>query len=317
MSKMFLAGLLGAGAAGALIAPVAAQGAALGPSAALCNSNATAVQVDVRGFKQRTGTVRVQIYSANSSYLEKRKWLERVDVPVSRAGTMSVCVPVKQQGNYGIAVRHDIDGSGKSGPERRRRACRAIPRHEGQLTSASSPRSRQVGNGQGLRSAGATKRVPVVLNYRQGPVDRAGRMRLYMASVALLSNPRSTGNKLAAAGGSAIIARRTPDIFHYEVEEVRPDRRGACARWRWSSPRVRRDQRRRRHGAGGADRALFMAAISASSPPPVAVLPNGKTNLIALDLGARGRAAARRSIACVETRRAAAWLEPSSWSNAS
>mgnify|MGYP003578893504 FL=1 len=73
MSKMFLAGLLGAGAAGALIAPVAAQGAALGPSAALCNSNATAVQVDVRGFKQRTGTLRVQIYSANSSYLEKRK----------------------------------------------------------------------------------------------------------------------------------------------------------------------------------------------------------------------------------------------------
>ena len=114
MSKIFLAGLLAAGAAGALIAPVAAQGAALGPSAALCNSNTTAVQVDVRGFKARTGTVRVQIYSANSNYLEKRKWIERVDVPVSRAGTMSVCVPVKQQGNYVISVRHDINGNGKT-----------------------------------------------------------------------------------------------------------------------------------------------------------------------------------------------------------
>jgi hypothetical protein len=31
-----------------------------------------------------------------------------------------------------------------------------------------------------------------------------------------------------------------------------------------------------------------MAAISAANPPPVAVLPNGKTNLIALDLGADG-----------------------------
>ena len=31
-----------------------------------------------------------------------------------------------------------------------------------------------------------------------------------------------------------------------------------------------------------------MAAISATTPPPVAVLPSGKTNLIALDLGARG-----------------------------
>ena len=31
-----------------------------------------------------------------------------------------------------------------------------------------------------------------------------------------------------------------------------------------------------------------MAAILCDEPPPVAVLPNGKTNLIALDLGAQG-----------------------------
>src|SRR3546814_17537480 len=97
MSKMCLAGILAAGAAGALAAPVAAQGATLGPAAALCNRNATAVLVDVRGFKAHTGTLRVQIYNADKNYLEKRKWLDRVDVPVSRSGGMQGCEPVKQQ----------------------------------------------------------------------------------------------------------------------------------------------------------------------------------------------------------------------------
>src|SRR3546814_16999672 len=93
MSKMFFAGIRAAGAACALVAPVAAQGATLGPAAALCNKNATAVLVDVRGFKAHTGTLRVQIYNADKSYLEKRKWLDRIDVPVSHSGNMQVCVP--------------------------------------------------------------------------------------------------------------------------------------------------------------------------------------------------------------------------------
>ncbi len=164
MSKIFLAGILAAGAAGALIAPVAAQGAALGPAAALCNSNATAVQVDVRGFKTRTGTVRVQIYSANSSYLEKRKWIERVDVPVSRAGTMSVCVPVNRPGSYVVSVRHDINGNGKSdrsdgaglsgNPDMK--VSDFIFKRKPKLTTVS------------FAVGGATKRVPVVLNYING-----------------------------------------------------------------------------------------------------------------------------------------------------
>lgn len=164
MSKMFLAGLLAAGAAGALIVPVAAQGAALGPSAALCNSNATAVQVDVRGFKQRTGTVRVQIYSANSNYLEKRKWLERVDVPVSRAGTMSVCVPVKQQGNYVISVRHDMNGNGKSDRSDGAGLSGNPDMKVSDFIFKRKPKLTQVSFAVG----GATKRVPVVLNYVNG-----------------------------------------------------------------------------------------------------------------------------------------------------
>ncbi len=41
-----------------------------------------------------------------------------------------------------------------------------------------------------------------------------------MASVALLSNPRSTGNQSMLPRGARAFAPRTRDIFHYEVEHV-------------------------------------------------------------------------------------------------
>ena len=80
MSKFSLGTVAGLAGALALAAPVAAQGATLGPAAARCDANAAAVLVDVAGFKARTGTLRVQIYAANSkTYLEKRQWLDRAD----------------------------------------------------------------------------------------------------------------------------------------------------------------------------------------------------------------------------------------------
>ncbi len=164
MSKMFFTGMLVAGAAGALIAPVAAQGAAVGPAAALCNSNATAVLVDVRGFKARSGTVRVQIYSANSSYLEKRKWLERVDVPVSRAGNVQVCVPVKAQGNYVVSVRHDLNGNGKSDRSDGAGLSGNPDMKVSDFIFKRKPKLATVSFAVG----GATKRVPVTLNYVNG-----------------------------------------------------------------------------------------------------------------------------------------------------
>lgn len=164
MSKIFLAGLLAAGAAGVLIAPVAAQGATLGPAAALCNSNATAVLVDVRGFKAHSGTVRVQIYGANSSYLEKRKWLERVDVPVSRSGNMQICVPVEKPGNYVVSVRHDLNGNGKSDRSDGAGLSGNPDMKVSDFIFKRKPKLAQVSFAVG----GATKRVPVVLNYVSG-----------------------------------------------------------------------------------------------------------------------------------------------------
>jgi uncharacterized protein (DUF2141 family) len=115
MSKFSVAALLGTLGAFALAMPVAAQATTLGPAAARCEANAAAALIEVAGFKARTGTLRVQIYAANAkTYLEKRKWLDRVELPVAKSGAMRICLPVDQPGNYVVSVRHDINGNGKS-----------------------------------------------------------------------------------------------------------------------------------------------------------------------------------------------------------
>ncbi|MGQ3101183.1 MAG: diacylglycerol kinase [Alphaproteobacteria bacterium HGW-Alphaproteobacteria-17] len=106
-----------------------------------------------------------------------------------------------------------------------------------------------------------------------------------MASVALLSNPRSTGNRALLPRVREYCAAH-PDIFHYEVEHV--DQIGEAIRTiAMVSPRIVVI-----NGGDGTVQAalteLYSGGHFGGSPPPVAVLPNGKTNLIALDLGAEG-----------------------------
>jgi uncharacterized protein (DUF2141 family) len=109
---------IGFAAAAVLAAAPAGAQAALGPDAAACRagSDRPAVLVNVDGFKQRTGNLRVQLYSGNpSEFLARGKWLRRIDLPVTASGPMRVCVAVPEAGRYAIAVRHDLDGSGSSG----------------------------------------------------------------------------------------------------------------------------------------------------------------------------------------------------------
>ncbi len=75
-----------------------------------------AVLAKVDGFKARTGNLRVQVYGGNpEDFLAKGRYVKRIDLPVTRAGAMEVCVALPGPGNYAVAVRHDVDGSGKSG----------------------------------------------------------------------------------------------------------------------------------------------------------------------------------------------------------
>ena len=92
--------------------------AIVGPDAASCRPGAKgpAFLVNVSGFKNHAGRLRVQLYGGNpADFLAKGKKLKRIDVPVARSGSMAICVAVPRAGNYAIAVRHDADANGKSG----------------------------------------------------------------------------------------------------------------------------------------------------------------------------------------------------------
>lgn len=92
--------------------------AAVGPDAAACRAGATgpAVLVYVDGFRQRSGNVRVNVYGSDrAKFLARGQYVRQVNLPVSRAGAMQICVALPGPGRYAVAVRHDQDGNGRSG----------------------------------------------------------------------------------------------------------------------------------------------------------------------------------------------------------
>jgi hypothetical protein len=103
--------------------------------------------------------------------------------------------------------------------------------------------------------------------------------------IALISNPKSTGN-LAQLPRIRAFCADHPDIFHYEVESA--DQIGEAMRTiARIGPAVLAI-----NGGDGTVQAVLTEIHNGGhfgdQAPPVAVLPSGKTNLIALDLGAVG-----------------------------
>lgn len=112
-----LAAATAALAAASAATPAAAQ-EILGPDAAACRAGAPgpAALVRIYGFKDRDGTLRVQLYGNNpDDFLAKGKKLKRIEVPVTATGDMNVCIDLPSYGEYAVAVRHDRDGNRKSG----------------------------------------------------------------------------------------------------------------------------------------------------------------------------------------------------------
>ena len=105
-----------------------------------------------------------------------------------------------------------------------------------------------------------------------------------MVTVALLSNPSSTGNRDMLPRIRSFCAGRA-DIFHYEVE-----RAGQIGEALKTIARVQPKVIVVNGGDGTVQTVLTELYLGhyfeGAARPPVAVLPNGKTNLIALDLGA-------------------------------
>ncbi|KTE34327.1 MULTISPECIES: DUF2141 domain-containing protein [unclassified Sphingopyxis] len=93
--------------------PTQAEGQVLSNDLSKCRSGPSTL-VQISGLKAGSGKVRVQAYRATSAeWLAKGRWINRIEVP-ARAGSMTVCVPLPEAGSYGIAVRHDVNGNGKT-----------------------------------------------------------------------------------------------------------------------------------------------------------------------------------------------------------
>ena len=90
-----------------------AEGRVISNDLSKCRSGPSTL-VQISGVKASTGKIRVQSYRGTSAdWLAKGRWLARVEVP-ARAGSMTICVPLPEAGVYGIAVRHDVNGNGKT-----------------------------------------------------------------------------------------------------------------------------------------------------------------------------------------------------------
>lgn len=106
-----------------------------------------------------------------------------------------------------------------------------------------------------------------------------------MSLVALLTNPLSTRNKDLLPRVREFVASR-PNIFHVELSDINeiPEALKVIASCRPVVLVI--------NGGDGTVQAtlteLYHARPFGDDLPPVAVLPNGKTNLIAADLGAEG-----------------------------
>jgi uncharacterized protein (DUF2141 family) len=97
---------------------VSAQGNKIPNQLDKCAQGASgpAILVNVSGFRGDKGSIRVQSYRATKEeWLEKGRWLNRIDQPLEvRDQYMQFCIPVPAAGRYGIAVRHDRNGNGKT-----------------------------------------------------------------------------------------------------------------------------------------------------------------------------------------------------------
>jgi uncharacterized protein (DUF2141 family) len=79
-----------------------------------CAGAGPAVKINISGIKPAHGVLRVQLYRGTAAdWLQTGKWLNRIEVP-ARSGSATVCMPVPGPGTYGIAVRHDDNGNGKT-----------------------------------------------------------------------------------------------------------------------------------------------------------------------------------------------------------
>ncbi|MEL7720388.1 DUF2141 domain-containing protein [Citromicrobium bathyomarinum] len=109
-----------AAAAGSLaLSPVAAQQVTYAKviynDLSKCSSGAgPAIRITVTGLRSNEGGLYVRTFRARGSeWLRSQRYLTRLEAK-PRKGTMTVCVPVDNAGDYALTVHHDVNDNRKS-----------------------------------------------------------------------------------------------------------------------------------------------------------------------------------------------------------
>lgn len=80
--------------------------------------------VEVSGFKDRTGRLRVELYPAAAEdflapgrkLVAEGKVFVRIDIPMPQEDNPSVCMPLPDVGKFAMAILHDRNASGRLDP---------------------------------------------------------------------------------------------------------------------------------------------------------------------------------------------------------
>lgn len=141
----------------------------LGKAEGQCRSGESgpAFLVDVKGLKDRTGNLKVEVYPANDrDFLEDDnklvnagKTFRRVEIPVPGATTPRVCIRVPSAGRYAVTVLHDRDRDRKFNWRRDGIGFASNPR-----LGFSKPKASQATASAGSRPTA----VEIVMNYQRG-----------------------------------------------------------------------------------------------------------------------------------------------------
>lgn len=104
----------------AAMLPTVASAQIVGDVAA-CRGGGPAIQANITGLKDRTGTLLLELYPANDAdFLAndtklrgEGKSFRRVHADLSPTGAVSVCLRVPRPGTYAVFLQHDRDGKNK------------------------------------------------------------------------------------------------------------------------------------------------------------------------------------------------------------
>lgn len=106
----------------AFLLPLAAEARVIGNDAAACvNRDRPAIEVSVTGLKDRTGSLKLELFPATEAdflkddrdLIAEGKFFRRVRAAMPPTGGVTMCIKAPAPGRYALFFTHDRDGKNK------------------------------------------------------------------------------------------------------------------------------------------------------------------------------------------------------------